>query len=91
MCVSLFYNKLHHPLLHGPISNTTQSVPTVHLLFTLPTMQCKAKGVKVVCIVNKCKLASALITGYQYHGVRLNDDNGRIVLMEQTMTNVQQR
>ena len=29
MCVSLFY-KLHYPLLHGPIFNTTWSVPIAH-------------------------------------------------------------
>ena len=51
MCISLFY-KLDHPLPHGPISNATQSVP----LFTLPTIPCIAKGVKLACIVNKSKL-----------------------------------
>ena len=38
-CVSLFY-KLHHPLPHGPIPNTTWSVPIAH--YCLPYWLCCA-------------------------------------------------
>ena len=37
MSVSFFY-KLHHPLQHGPITNTTWSVPIMH--YCLPYPQC---------------------------------------------------
>ena len=59
--ISLFC-KLHCPLLHGPISNTTRFVPIAH--YCLPywlddaaclyNMLCMAKGVQVA-LVNKSK------------------------------------
>ena len=64
MCIScsLFYI-LCHPLPHGPISNTTRSVPIAH--YCLPHRLCHEKRSKG-SLFGKQKQACVLITGYEY-------------------------
>ena len=56
------------------------------LLFTLQSMLCMAKGVEVVCLVNKVTCALIQIMNTMTSKVNNNDEH--IVLMDSMMTDI---